>query len=175
MWAYDNADPSDPALVDLADQLMNPDMELDDYLKTSAIPAQLVKGMDESSAVKRTCILAYKLQARLKRGDILHIPMDSSVADVGTHSPNGVNNLVGSLRRALKKAGELGVPASDLVGALATLPDWVKTRLTAWLYSRSDDVECSELVDFVINDCASQCPTGDDALLLAQVGTRRLP
>lgn len=158
-------EPSNPALVEMADRLMSPGSRIADYHKTKTIPAKLVEGMDSSSAIKRMEIIAYKMQARMALNNQPYIDRLGTIADVSPDS-TGMNAMVGWLCGALKKSRELGMPTSQLVETLAILPASIRHRSVAWLYSVADDTDRAELVDFIVAGCESRYPTGDDNLLL---------
>ena len=66
----------------------------------------------------------------------------------------------------LAKGRELGTATPQLTGMFECLPENIKSRLVAWLYSNADDVEHSTLVDFVESSCRDRLPTCDDVSML---------
>ena len=164
--AYITAKPSNPQLVKLADCLLNPDSALDDYDKSHIILKKLVAGMDSSSTEERIYVLVDKLQSHLKSEDPRFIFLSGSIADIGRNVSNATYGMIGSLRDALQKARELGMPTPQLIELLGSLPEKTRSRFVAWLYSQADDVDCSKFIDFIVFSCCIRHPTGDDALLL---------
>ena len=159
-------EPSNSALAELADHLMSPSSGIPNYHKTNTIPTKLVEGMGSSSAIKRIEIIVYKIHAQMDLRHNLHIDRLGTIADVNPDSKFGMNAMVGRLCGALKKARELGISTSQLIETLAVLPDGIRHRFVAWLYSAADNADYAELVDFVMVGCGSRHPTGDDNLLL---------
>ena len=159
-------EPSNPALVKLANHLMNSGSRISNYHKTHTIPAKLVEGMGSSSAIKRIEIIAYKIQARIDLKKYPHIDRLGTIVDINPDSKFGMDAMVGRLRVALKKARKLGISTSQLVETLAILHGCIRHRFVAWLYSVADDIDRTEMVDFIAAGCNSRYPTGDDDLLL---------
>ena len=89
---------------------------------------------------------------------------------IDRNAPPVTNGIVRGLCDALKKGRSLGMPTLDLVEQTARLPENIRSRLEAWLYSRADDVDCSTRVDFVVSSYSSRHPTGEDAVLLDSLG-----
>ena len=166
MQAYSRTNPASPQLVDLADHLLNPNSGADKHHKIHTIPKKLVEGMDLPSSEERIRILVYKLQDYLKPGYPYSISLNGSIASVGQNARYVEDGLVGSMIDAFQKAKQLGKPTPSLVRLLDPLPEGMKSRFVAWLYSQADDVNCSKLIDFVVSSCCSRKPTGDDRLLL---------
>ena len=77
--------------------------------------------------------------------------------------------MISILARALEKAKSLGTPTSELLTLVDPLPEPVRSRFMAWLYSRAEDVDCSELIEFVVSGIGGRRPTGDDAFLLDRI------
>ena len=172
LYACQDAEPTNPALVGLANRLMDHRAGVlthVKYHKTHTIPIKLVEGMDSSSAIEIVKILTYKVASWLEKNELLHIPWLGSVADIDQDSNVDMNSMVGSLRKALAKARDMGQPTAQLAETISVLPDGVKRRLTAWLYSGADDVDHSKMADFIVESCGSRHPTGDDELLLARL------
>lgn len=157
---------SNPALAELADHLMSPSSGIPDYHKTHTIPTKLVEGMGLSSAIKRIEIIVYKIHAQMDLRHSLRIDRLGTLADVSPDSKFVMNAMVGRLCGALEKARELGISTSQLIETLAVLPDGIRHRFVAWLYSATDDADYAELVGFIMAGCGSRYPTGDDDLLL---------
>ena len=149
--------------IELAEYLLS-SAPVNTYYKTIAIPAKLVDTMDSSFSIQTIKILAKVLGTQRNLNWATSRP--TSVARMKQNSPHKISNAVDGLHGALKKAGDLGIPTPKLVGALDTLPDTIKPRFVAWLYSRADDIGPSELADFVVDGCSSRPPTDDDDLLL---------
>lgn len=169
LQAYQMAKPINPTLVKMADYLMNPHTTINKDHQTDTIPIKLVEGMNCSSATEIVKVLVYKVRAWRERNELLYIPMLGSVADIDQDSHIGMDSMVSSLCKALTKARNLGLPTAWLVGNISVLPNHIQQRLVAWLYSGADDVEHTELVDFVVSSCGSRHPTGDDELLLGRL------
>ena len=168
--AYSRTEPSNPCIVKMADILLNPDSAAGGYDVTDIIPVTLVDGMDSSSAEERIKILVFKTAMWLECRDVGHIP--GSVADMNRNVPPVTNGVIRGLCDALRKGRILGVSTPDLVEHIARLPENMKSRLKAWLYSCADDVDCSTMVNFVACSCRRRHPTDDDILLLDQLGQR---
>ena len=166
--AYSRTTPSNPWIAKLADLLLNPASALDDYNRTDTIPTRLVDGMNRSSSEERIAILVFKLAMWLECRDLGYLP--SPIADIDRNAPPVTNGIVRGLCDALKKGRSLGMPTLDLVGQIARLPEHIRSRFEAWLYSHADDVDCSTLVDFVVSSCRSRHPAGEDVLLLDRLG-----
>lgn len=151
--------------VELAEHLLGSAPTVNAYYKTTAIPAKLVEVMDSSYSIQTVKILAKELGTHQ---DLQYwaIYKPVSVARMSPDSPHKIDNAVGNLHGALEKAGDLGISTPELIGALVTLPDAIKPRFVAWLYSRADDIDRLELADFVVGSCSSRPPTDDDDLLL---------
>ena len=166
--AYSRTKPSNPWIARLAGILLNPTSALGDYDRADTIPARLVDGMDLSSSEERIAILVFSLAMWLECRDIGYVP--SSIADIDRNAPPVTNGIIRGLCDALKKGRSLGMPTLDLVGQITRLPEHIRSRLEAWLYSRADDVDCSTLVDFVVSSCNNRRPTGEDVVLLDRLG-----
>ena len=149
--------------IELAEYLLS-SAPIDTYYKTIAIPAKLVEAMDSSFSIPTIKILAKVLGMQRNLNWATSRP--TSVARMGPDSPHGIYNEVYNLYGALRNAGDLGISTPKLVGALDTLPDAIRSRFVAWLYSRADDIDRSELADFVVGSCSSRPPADDDDLLL---------
>lgn len=151
--------------VELADRLMSLGAKLNGYHKTTTIPAKLVEMMDSPHSIQTIKILAKPLgtQQDLKHWTVFK---PTSIARMEPDSPHQIDNMVGSLHSALRKACDLGTSTQELFEALDALPDAIKPRFVAWLYSRAGDIARSELEDFVVDSCGSRHPTDDDGLLL---------
>lgn len=163
-------DASDPALVELVDVLLNPSAATDDYFKKDDIPRKLVAGMDTATAASRIHMLVYKLSSYLTPKDQPFILSTGSITDVDQSGLLGVaGGLISILARALEKAKSLGTPTSELLTLVDPLPEPVRSRFMAWLYSRAEDVDCSELIEFVVLGIGGRRPTGDDAFLLDRI------
>lgn len=145
--------------VELAEHLLSPTSTVDYHYQTNDIPAKLVDGMNRESATRIVGILALKLQHEYRSWNL--IPSLDSITK-SDHS-YGVEGLAANLCRALAKAGELGVPTSQLV---TMLPDVVRHRFEAWLYGRVDDVPTSTMVGFMVDGCNTRPPSDEDRLLL---------
>ena len=76
------------------------------------------------------------------------------------------HGFVAHLCDALLKSRELGISTMNLVKWIQPLPDMLKLRFVAWIYSKTDDVDCSVLTDFIADAIDARSPTGDDLLLL---------
>ena len=167
LQAYQAAEPTNPALAELADRLMDRNTNLQNDDKINAIPAKLAKGIGPPPAAERIKVLAYKTRTHLKN-ELLYIPVLGSVTGTDQYAI-GMSSMVGSLRRVLARARDHGMPTMQMVGMLSVLPDGVRHRLVAWLYSGADDVDPHELIDFIADGCRSRRPTGDDELLLTRL------
>lgn len=161
---------ADPSFVELADVLLNPDAATDDHYKKNDIPRRLVEGMDTATAASRSQMLVYKLSGYLTSEKQLFILPTGSISDVDQGTLLGVaGGLISILARALEKARSLGTPTSDLLTIVDPLPEPVRSRFVAWLYSGAEDVDCSELIEFVVLGIGGRRPTGDDAFLLDRI------
>lgn len=155
--------------IELAEHLLSSTPAVDTDYKTTTILVKLVEVMDSSFSIQTIKILAKVLGtqqnlkgwATYKRTSVVHMNPDS---------PYKIDSKVGILHRALEKAGDLGILTPKLVGVLDTLPDAIRSRFVAWLYSRADDIDRSELMDFIVGSCSSRSPTDDDDLLLGRLG-----
>ena len=154
--------------IELAEYLLNSTSSVDTYYKTTTIPAKLVEVMDSSFSIQTIKILVKVLGTQQNLNWATSKP--TSVTRMSPDSPHDVDNAVYNLHGSLKKASDLGISTPKLVGALDTLPDAIKLRFVAWLYSRADDIDRSELVDFIVDSCSSRPPTDDDDLLLGRLG-----
>ena len=164
--AYSKTEASNPWVARLADLLLNPDSGLGYHDRIDTVPARLVDGMDLSSSAKRIKILAFKIRDLLKRESYCHIPRHRSIAAMDRGGPPVVNALIGHLCSALANGRRLGSSTPHLIKEIAPLREDIRTRLVTWLYSDADDIDCSSLVDFVVSNCRSRFPTGDDIALL---------
>ena len=167
--AYLGAKSPTPEFVKLAEHLMDPDFELNEYYKINTVPVKLVEMMDSSTAVDVVLVLIGKIQTQLAAKERPSILRLASIADMDPDSPYGPDAVVGNLSAALRKAREFHIPTARLVETLSVLPDYIRHRLVAWLYSGADDIDRAELVDFAVNGCGSRLPTGDDDLLLGRL------
>ena len=161
--ACSEATPSNPCVAELANLLLHPDSELGHHDRIITVPEKLVEGMDLRSSSGRIMILVENI---CKSQEHFYIRPSKSIANLDMHSSRVINVLVGHLHNAVAKGRELGIATPQLAGMLECLPENVKSRLVAWLYSNADDVEHSTLVDFVESSCRDRFPTCDDVSML---------
>ncbi|MYG32494.1 MAG: hypothetical protein F4202_00580 [Cenarchaeum sp. SB0677_bin_16] len=144
---------------------MSSDSTVERYYKTNMIPAKLVECMDRASAIRIVKILVRELRAELGNGQ-------SRIRQLGLiDGPNydrldGTESLTASLCRALVKTRDLGEPTSKLINMLDALPSKDRTRFEAWMYSRADDINISEIVSYIEHSCNTRHPNNEDSLLL---------
>ena len=150
--------------IELAEYLLSPTPTVDTYDKTTTIPAKLVEVMNSPFSIQIIKILAKVLGTQQNLNWATSEP--TSVARMNQNSPHDVDNAIYNLHGALKKASDLGISTPKLVGALDTLPNTIRSRFVAWLYSYADDIGRSELVDLIVGSCSSRHPIDDDDLLL---------
>ena len=170
--AYSKTDASNSLIPKLADILLKPDSGLGDYDMTNVVPVKLVDGMDLASSEERIKILIFKIRNLLKSGAPFYIHRFQRIANLDRRGPYVTNTLIAHLRDALRNGRRLGNPTLLLIGWLDTLPEELKSRFVAWLYSEAEDVDCSSLAEFVVAGCRSRDLTGDDISLLDRLARR---
>lgn len=145
--------------IELAEHLLSSDSTVEGYYKTNKIPAKLVECMDRTSAIHVVEILIRELKGSYF---ILHLGLvDGSSYD----NLDGADSLTASLCEAFAKSRDLGVPTSKLINMLDALPLKDGTRFEAWVYSRADDINTSEIVSYIKHSCNTRPPSGEDSLL----------
>lgn len=165
---YLEVNASDQWIAEVADMLLKPDSGLDDYHKPKIL-SKLVDGICTSSAKERIKILSYKIKNYNDNNQHAWIHQYENLNQQRQSIHRGEDALVKSLCDALLKSKRLGSSTLDLVEWIAPLPDTLKSRFVAWLYSKADDVNRSVLTDFVVAAIGDRSITGDDLLLLERL------
>ena len=162
---YLEVDPSDRWIAKVANMLLKPDSGLNDYYKHEIL-SKLVDGIDLSSAKERIEILSYSIKNHIDNNQHIFIHQYENLDQQRPIIHRVENAFVKSLCDALLKSKRLGSSTLDLAEWVAPLPDMLKSRFVAWLYSKANDIDCSVLTDFVVEAIGDRAPTGDDLLLL---------
>ena len=160
-------DAKDRWIVKLASMLLHPHSALE-YYKIQDIAEKLIEGMDRQSCETRINVLVLQLRNNLAMNGY-HFSRIGSIADLDKTIPSVHSYLAANLCSALRKGDTLGKPLPSLISHLDPLPQGIRSRFVAWLYSYAGDVDCSRILDFVVSNCFSRAPTGDDVLLLERL------
>ena len=152
-------------LIELGDILLDSDTHVDNYGWFETISSKLVDIMNSRYSIKVIEILTRMLsgQQRLNHWTVFRT---QSIASTTTDYPHDIDFMVGNLYKALKKTSDSNIPTIELVKTLDMLPDSIRPRFVAWLYSYVNDVDRFTLVDFIVCGCDDRNPTDDDGLLL---------
>ncbi len=166
--AFSKTKRPNPLFVELAEHLLSSDSTVNSYRKPKIL-AKLVGGMDRASAIRIVEILVRELRTKPESGQRLLIPRLDSVDEPNYDRSFGINGLVASLRSALAKARDLDVSTPRLIRELGSLSEAAKPRFEAWLYSRADDIDSSEIVRYMVDSCNSRPSNDEDDLLLTRL------
>ena len=171
-WELDRIDAADPHVEAFAEILLNPAAELDRHEKKD-IPEKVVAGMNAANTIRRITLLVHKLRAHIESEQFFYIDDHVSIADPGEERRDDVvRTLIGALMKALGKAIDLGLATKDLLETIKTLPQNVQDHVQAWVRTNTKDIECQELIEFVVKAIQERRPTGDDLLLVDAIVDR---
>ena len=160
-------DAKDHHIVELAGMLLHPNSALEDY-QVNDIAEKLVDGIDRQSSETRITVLVLQLRNTLTT-NAYHFFPTGSIAKLVKIIPSVHTYLAANLCSALKKAHTLGKLVPNLIDYLDPLPQDIRSRFVAWLFSHIGKFDCSRNLDFLVSNCLSRDPTGDDVLLLEQL------
>lgn len=172
--AIDAATPSDEFVMQAADTLLNPGVNVTRHELRRYVLPPLVHGMTPENRDDRLGLLVHKVSAvpeddpeRRHRVLMRH----GSIADADPY-PDYAEHfeiVLEGLVRGIRRARETGAPTKAILDALDPIPEDLRPRLRVWVLSESEDLEVDDLQGEVASAIPQRHATGDDAALIERI------